>query len=67
MISFDYDESGLITKITELIDETTGNYKITEYLYDENQNKIICTKQVYDTKEIVEKIEIHSLTGEVIS
>ena len=35
--------------------------------YDENQNKIICTKQVYDTKEIVEKIEIHSLTGEVIS
>ena len=40
LISFDYDESGLVTKITELIDETTGNYKITEYLYDENQNKI---------------------------
>lgn len=35
--------------------------------YDKNQNKIICTKEVYDTKEIVEKIEINSLTGEVIS
>ena len=40
LISFEYDESGLITKITELIDEIAGNYKITEYLYDENQNKI---------------------------
>lgn len=35
--------------------------------YNKEQNKIICTKEVYDTKEIVEKIEIDSLTGEVIS
>lgn len=35
--------------------------------YDENQNKIICTKEVYDTKETVEKIEIDGTTGEIIS
>lgn len=35
--------------------------------YDKEKNKIICLKEVYDTKEVVEKIEIDSLTGEVIS
>ena len=35
--------------------------------YDKEKNKIICLKEVYDTKEGVEKIEIDSLTGEVIS
>ena len=35
--------------------------------YEKEQNKIIYTKEVYDTKDIIEKIEIDSLTGEVIS
>ena len=28
---------------------------------------IVCTKEVYDTKEVVERIEIDGLTGEIIS
>ena len=35
--------------------------------YEKEQNKIIYTKEIYDTKDIIEKIEIDSLTGEVIS
>ncbi len=35
--------------------------------YNKEENKITCTKEVFDTKEIVEKIEIDSLTGEVLS
>ena len=35
--------------------------------YEKEQNKIIYTKEVYDTKDIIEKIEIDGLTGEVIS
>ncbi len=35
--------------------------------YEKEQNKIIYTKEVYDTKDIIEKIEIDSLTGEVVS
>lgn len=34
--------------------------------YDKEQNMVVCTKEVYDTKEIVERIEIDSLTGEII-
>lgn len=35
--------------------------------YNKEENKIICTKEVFDTKEIVEKIEVDSLSGKVIS
>ena len=35
--------------------------------YDKNADRIICTKEVYDTKEIIEKTEIDSLTGEIIT
>ena len=35
--------------------------------YDEKNNKIVCTKEVYETRDIVEKIEIDSLTGDIIS
>ncbi len=35
--------------------------------YDEARNIIVCTKEVYDTKEMVEKIEIDGVTGEIIS
>lgn len=34
--------------------------------YDKEKNKIICLKEVYDTKEVIERIEIDSLTGDVI-
>ncbi len=34
--------------------------------YDKEQNMVVCTKEVYDTKEVVERIEIDSLTGEII-
>ncbi len=35
--------------------------------YEKKQNKIIYTKENYETKEVVEKIEIDSLTGEIIT
>ena len=35
--------------------------------YEKKQNRIIYTKENYETKEIVEKIEIDSLTGEIIT
>lgn len=35
--------------------------------YDKNADRIICTKEAYDTKEIIEKTEIDSLTGEIIT
>lgn len=34
--------------------------------YDKEKNKIICLKEVYDTKAVIERIEIDSLTGDVI-
>ncbi len=39
-------------------------YRMT---YEKEQNRIICTKEKYETKEVVEKIIIDSLTGEIIS
>ena len=35
--------------------------------YEKKQNIIIYTKENYETKEVVEKIEIDSLTGEIIT
>ena len=35
--------------------------------YEKKQNKIIYTKENYETKEVVEKIEIDGLTGEIIT
>lgn len=35
--------------------------------YEKEQNKIVYTKEIYDTHEIVERIEVDSLTAEVIS
>ncbi len=35
--------------------------------YYKEQNKIVFTKEIYKTKEIVEKIEFDSLTGDIIS
>lgn len=35
--------------------------------YEKEQNKIVYTKEIYDTNEIVERIEVDSLTAEVIS
>ncbi len=35
--------------------------------YAQTQNRIVYTKEVYGTSEIVEKLEVDSLTGEVIS
>ncbi len=35
--------------------------------YDKERNKVVLTKEIYDTKEVVEKIEIDSLTGGIIS
>ena len=35
--------------------------------YEKEQNKIVYTKEIYDTNEIIERIEVDSLTAEVIS
>lgn len=35
--------------------------------YDKEQNKVVFTKEIYDTEEVVEKIEVDSLTGDIIS
>ncbi len=35
--------------------------------YDKSKNLVIFTKEKYDTKEIVEKIEIDSLTGDIVT
>ncbi len=35
--------------------------------YEKKQNRIIYTKENYETEEVVEKIEIDSLTGEIIT
>lgn len=44
-----------------------GTRYIYRSTYEQDKNKIVYTKEVYDTNEIVEKIEVDSLTAEVIS
>ena len=68
-----------ITNLINLAFEVSYNYDLGYFenvkdgvryvyrkTYDKEQNMVVCTKEVYDTKEIVERIEIDSLTGEII-
>lgn len=40
ILALEYNNQGLITKSTDLIDESTGNYLVREYKYDDFQNII---------------------------